>query len=218
MHNDVLASQDITSIGLPINLPASSTRWISQIVLSTIAIPIVGAKDCTPSPRSDEINALKSEDKIDYIAGSVGMTIINSLREALRTISDSNNPFFIMAEQTHNDGGGHGNNMATVITATTNYNEEIAYAIQFTLCHPKTVLIVTADHETGGIVPDEGSKEGFKFTTTNHTGADVPIFAIGPSTEVFNDVRTENIDIARFIAKAFGAETFGQAEELDPAA
>lgn len=167
---------------------------------------------------SDDINALKREDKIDYIAGAVGSTIIDSLREALSTISDSDNPFFIMAEQTHNDGGGHNNNMPTVISATTNYNEEIAYAIQFTLCHPKTVLIVTADHETGGIVPDETNKYGYKFTTTNHSGADVPIFALGPCTEVFDGVRTENIDIARFIAKAYGAETFGQAEELDPAA
>ncbi|MBQ7821986.1 MAG: alkaline phosphatase [Clostridia bacterium] len=161
-----------------------------------------------------EIDMLVNNDLVDFVAGSVGDRLTEVSREALRTINDTESPFFIMIEETATDGAGHNNNMPKLISATTRFNDAIAYAIQFVLCNPDTALIISADHETGGVTEDATSEYGYKFTTTSHTNVNVPVYAIGPGTDVFDDTATENIDIARFIAKAYGADSFGQTWEV----
>ena len=86
----------------------------------------------------------------------------------------------------------------------------------FAMCHPGTAVIVTADHECGGLNEDTSSKYGYKYTSSNHTNRDVPVYAFGPEVETFDDVATENIDIARFIAMVFGDNSFGQSTPVPP--
>ncbi len=114
------------------------------------------------------------------------------------------------------DSAGHNNDMAKLIEATTRFDDAVTYAIEFVLCHPKTVLIVTADHETGGVTPDNSVTYGYKFTSTNHTGVEVPLFAIGAGASTLNGKVTDNTQISSFIAKAFEAKT--SAQKLSPAA
>jgi alkaline phosphatase len=121
-----------------------------------------------------------------------------------------------MIEEAHIDKNAHNIRVEQVIHTVTRYNESIAYTVQFILCHPGTALVITADHETGGITPDPTSKYGYKWTShtsdtyTEHTNKNVPIYAVGPETEFFNGKNTENIDIAKFIASVFSSTPFGQ--------
>ena len=87
------------------------------------------------------------------------------------------------------------------------FNDDIAYVIQFVLCHPDTVLVVTADHETGGITKQ--SDGNFVYTTGDHSTANVPICAIGYGTEIFNNKTSDNTDIPKFLAKIYGENNFG---------
>ena len=76
------------------------------------------------------------------------------------------------------------------------------------MCHPDIAVIVTADHETGGLtILEDGS-----YTWTSggeHTGVPVPVYAIGAGTEMFHSTLVENTDIAKYIASVFGAGSFG---------
>ncbi|MBR5121206.1 MAG: hypothetical protein IKU89_01515, partial [Oscillospiraceae bacterium] len=86
-------------------------------------------------------------------------------------------------------------------------------AMYYVALHPDTILIVTADHETGGVtLPENFSAENVaeaKYTTESHTSADVPVYAIGYGTEALEGENI-NTDIAKFIAKSMGVEVFGK--------
>lgn len=163
-----------------------------------------------------QVDEIIAKEAIEYCKGSVGDKLIDETRVALQTISEGDNRFFIMIEEAHIDKNAHNIKADQVIHTVKRYNESIAYTVQFILCHPGTALVITADHETGGITPDPTSKYGYKWTShtsatyTEHTNKDVPIYAVGPETELFNGKPTENIDIAKFIASIFSTAKFGQ--------
>ena len=191
---------------------------------------------------SRQINALITAGKVDYCEGDVGDGLLTHTRTALSTISAGGSNFFAMIEEAMIDKNSHNGDMTNAYAAVVRFNQSIAYAIEFTLCHPGTVLIVTADHETGGLTPATSLSDlngilspeyqqshasrlssdmntyGYAFTTynslnsngCNHSNANVPVYALGPGTEIFNGVATDNILIAKFIAKAYGFDHFGQ--------
>lgn len=78
---------------------------------------------------------------------------------AIRTLESNNdNGFFLMVEGAQIDWAGHANDGATVIHEVIDLNEAVMRAYEFYLEHPEeTLILVTADHETGGAVPGTGS-------------------------------------------------------------
>ena len=174
----------------------------------------------------------KSRKNMAYCEGGIdGSNLTNQSRKALSEVTKSSDPFFVMIEEAHIDKRAHADDMAGVIQHVKYYNDLIAYVICFTLCHPDTALIITADHETGGIREgnentddDDGEKYGYEFTVWEgtphdskraHTNQNVPLYAFGANIDEFDEVATENTDIARFIAKAFGDNDFGDSTPLE---
>ena len=158
-----------------------------------------------------EINALIENNLVEYCEGGVDDEITVHTRNALKTIAYTDAPFFIMVEEARIDKRSHDKNLTSAIDKVQWYNDAITYVACFTMVNRDTVLIVTADHETGGLTEDPNATYGYKYTTSNHTNADVPVYALGCGTDIFNNTSTDNTVIAKFIAKHFGAETFGQA-------
>ncbi|MCL2061656.1 MAG: alkaline phosphatase [Firmicutes bacterium] len=96
--------------------------------------------------------------------------------------------FFIMIEDDDIDNWSHQGNslrIPNVINAVRRFNEAVAYAVCFALAHPGTAIIVTADHETGGLTRNANGQ--FNFTSVIHSFANVPIFAFGAGSEIFNE-------------------------------
>lgn len=156
-----------------------------------------------------QINALIADGLVDYCKGSVSDGLTEHTRAALAAISDTDAPFFMMCEGAYIDKYSHQCDYDGTIMAVKRFNDAIAYVIQFVFCHPDTALIVTADHETGGLV-EHASSYGYRYTTDgNHTNLDVPLYAIGPATRTFDGKATDNTDISRFMAKSFGATAWG---------
>lgn len=155
-----------------------------------------------------QIDSLLNAKSIDWCVGSIDNKLRTNTATALRTLASGNDSFFLMVEEGYIDKRSHNNEMDKCISMVERFNDEIAYVIQFVLCHPDTVMIITADHETGGITKNpDGS---FKYTTTEHSTADVPVFAIGKGTEIFDDKKVDNTDIPKFIAKIYGENNFGK--------
>ena len=157
----------------------------------------------------DEIDALIANKKINYCKGSVDYDLTKETKIALKEISKDKSKFFIMIEEGWIDKQAHNNNVLNTAYMVDRFNDSIEYATQFALMHPGTALIVTADHETGNLVESTFHNSGFAFRSEQHTNKDVPIFAIGPKTEYFNDKRVENVELAKFVASFYSREFFG---------
>lgn len=157
---------------------------------------------------ADIIKAQIAELDVDYLGSRVGDNMLRDFKACLAKFTDANKHFFVMLEESDIDPAGHANDHEAVIKAVKRFNESIIYAMVFTVINPDTVLIVTADHETGGLI--ESPDGTFKFTTGGHSSAPVPVYAIGKGTEIFNDKTVDNIEIAKFMATVYGRNEFGQ--------
>lgn len=131
-----------------------------------------------------------------------GDFLSRSLNKSLAVLSAQPQPFLIMEEGAQIDWGGHENNMEYVIREVLDFDQAIAEAIKFVDKNNETLLIITADHETGGLTLldgnfTKGSVMG-KFSTNDHTGIAVPVFSYGPGAEQFRGVY-QNTEIYRKI-------------------
>ncbi len=139
---------------------------------------------------------------------------------------DEDEPFFFMCEGGDIDWAGHDNKTMPMVMEMLEFDEAIEVAYEFYKKHPKeTLIVVTADHETGGITLGSGAynigwealekqwkeagnqnnlngkdnaelnrKASIGWTTGNHTGGAVPVFAVGKGAERFSG-RIDNTDI-----------------------
>ena len=150
---------------------------------------------------------------IDWCAGAIGDALTTNTAEALSTLSAGGSSFFLMVEEGMIDKYSHNNEQENCIAAVRRFNDTIAYCMEFVMFHPDTVLILTADHECGGITLGEDG--AYSYTTTKHTGINVPIYSMGTGTEIFNGTTVHNIAIAKFVATIFGKTNFGTTETYD---
>ena len=93
-----------------------------------------------------------------------------------------------MIEGSQIDWGGHSRNSEIVITETLDFDQAIKNVYDFARRDGNTLVIVTADHETGGLAINPGSEMdnlNVAFTSNYHTAALIPVFAYGPGAEKF---------------------------------
>ncbi|MCC5936178.1 MAG: alkaline phosphatase [Lunatimonas sp.] len=116
----------------------------------------------------------------------------NALSASLSHFSQKDAPFFLMVEGAYIDSGGHANHAETVVEEGIDFDEAVAEALRFADENGETLVIVTADHETGGITLPQGNIQRgqveLEFSTQDHTGIPVPVFAYGPHANSFQGV------------------------------
>lgn len=121
-----------------------------------------------------------------------GDFLAQSLAKATNTFSKIKNPFFIMAEGAQIDHGGHKKDLEYVVREMLDFDKLVGQALEFVDKNQETLLIVTADHETGGLSLIDGSiSKGYvqgSFSTNDHTAIPVPVFAYGPGAKIFSGV------------------------------
>jgi len=112
-----------------------------------------------------------------------------------------------MTEGAQIDYGGHENNLSYVATEVADFDKVVGRALSFADINGETLVIVTADHETGGLSLLDGDfSSGYvsgRFSTTDHSALPVPVFAYGPGSEDFCGVY-ENTELFFKIIKAIG--------------
>lgn len=147
----------------------------------------------------------------DYYTPRYMGVIEKHVTDALADISSNENGFFMMYEEAYIDKHCDDNDMEKSFDALARFNQVIARVMEFAFYNPETFVLITADHETGGLRPDENGV--LSFNTTDHTSADVPVFAYGKGAELFDGENIENIQIAHTIAALMGEENFGNQSE-----
>lgn len=132
------------------------------------------------------------------------MNLPLSTQTALNILNQNKKGFFIMIEGSQIDWGGHENNTIYVDNEMLDFDRAIGKALEFAAKDGETLIIVTADHETGGMALVDGNMTSgmvkAAFPTGDHTGTMVPIFSYGPGAENFTGI-IENTDIAKKIMK-----------------
>ena len=136
----------------------------------------------------------------------------NAVTRNLATLFADPDGSFMMYEEAHIDKHCHNNKLQEAFKAVARFNQTIGLVMEQAFYHPETAVIITADHETGGLIRRGEGK--FGFSSESHTGAKVPVFAYGQGMEIFHDKTIENVQIPKTLAKLFGgvlaAETDSQ--------
>lgn len=113
--------------------------------------------------------------------------------------------FFLMVEGSQIDTACHANNLREAVCEMLDFDKAVGCVMQWMQTHPDTLLVITADHQTGGLSLlggdlQRGTLRG-AFSTGSHNGIAVPVYAAGPGSAVFGGVH-ENTDIFSLLKAA----------------
>lgn len=127
--------------------------------------------------------------------------------KAIEILNKNPKGFFLMIEGSQIDWAGHANSADTLIDETLDFDKAIGVALDFAKKDGHTLVVITADHETGGVTITGGNRETHKvklsFSTKDHTAVMVPVYAYGPGAEKFTGIY-DNTDIFQKILSAYG--------------
>jgi alkaline phosphatase len=112
--------------------------------------------------------------------------------KAIEILSMNKKGFFLMIEGSQIDWAGHTNSADTLIDETLDFDKTIGRVLDFAEKDGHTLVVITADHETGGVTIVDGDKKSrtvkLSFSTTDHTAVMVPVYAFGPGAEKFTGI------------------------------
>lgn len=114
--------------------------------------------------------------------------------------------FFLMIEGAQIDWACHARQANRAVAEMIDFEAVIAEILRFAEADGETLVVVTADHETGGLALEQGAGLTvleYDFTTGYHTATMVPVFAYGPGSKAFGGVM-ENTDIYAKMAQLWG--------------
>ncbi len=118
-----------------------------------------------------------------------GNLLENGTRKALELLSKNSKGFFLMVEGSQIDWGGHENESDYIVEEVLDFDKAIGVALDFADKNPGTLIVVTADHETGGMTLPKGNIASrtfkAKYSTYDHTGVMVPVYSYGTNCNIF---------------------------------
>ena len=183
--------------------------------------------------REDNRNLIKEMDKVDVVKNfnaykksdvdRIGFFTYNDeppsiidgrapllpeyLKATLDKLDNRKEPFFLMVEGSQIDWGGHANDIEYITSEFIEFNEAIGVALNFAKNNSNTLVIVTADHETGGLAITMGKTKGYEivasFNTGGHSATMVPVFSFGKFSELFGGIY-DNTQIFHKMIEALG--------------
>ena len=147
-----------------------------------------GAEVCLAAKLAAEggnLDTVRFSEPVEYL----GKASAKALEQLSKNTPDG---FFLMIESAIIDGYGHNNDSEGMVEEMKEFDTTLKILVDYVNKHPETLLVVTADHETGGTsVGYKGHTVGedvpvhLTFSTKGHTGTVVPIFAYGAGAEKF---------------------------------
>lgn len=148
-----------------------------------------------------------AEDHPKSVADGRGNYLEESVGKALSLLSKDEDGFFLMVEGSQIDWMGHANDFQGTLLEVLDFDKAVGKAFDYADKNPGTLVIVTADHETGGLSMVGGDLKTRTVTgafgSTNHTAVLVPIYAYGTGSSAFSTFM-DNTDIFHKIMSAYG--------------
>jgi len=136
-----------------------------------------------------------------------GEMLAEGVKKAINILNQNKKGFFLMVEGSQIDWAAHANNQEETISEMLDFDRAIKIAFDFAERDGNTLVIVTADHETGGMSITKGNlgtgNLSLNFATTDHTGVPVPLYAFGPGAVKFTGIY-ENTEILPKVLELYG--------------
>ena len=174
--------------------------------LKTSGYNVVTSTDSLQYVTSGKLAGLIHEGDQPRVSEGRGEMLGLSTKKALELL-DNDDGFFLMIEGSQIDWGGHSNLTDYVVEEMLDFDKAIGQVLKFASENGETLVIITADHETGGLAILDGDTEYGRvkgsFSTNGHTPVMVPVYAFGPSSEMFQGVY-ENTEIYHKMVAAIG--------------
>ena len=161
-------------------------RWLEQKGYHFIS----SVNDQIPE-NTDKLIALCAPKHPKSITQGRGDFLSQSIELALKTLKNERG-FFMVVEGAQIDWGGHDNDSDYIISEVLDFDKSIKTALNFAKNNNETLIIVTADHETGGYgitgKNDKTNKLITGFLNDDHTATMVPVFSYGPGSSNFKGI------------------------------
>lgn len=146
--------------------------------------------DKLPKKLEDDRNLiLLAEDALPTMTEGRGDFLQQASSLALKQLSKSEDGFFLLIEGSQIDWGGHDNDADYLIAEQIDFDQTIGRVLDFADSTGDTLVIVLADHETGGFTlsadGDDYNKIAPTFSTGGHSATMIPVFAYGPGAGQF---------------------------------
>jgi alkaline phosphatase len=178
---------------LSAELSASGFRVITDTILKEIS--------------ANKYIYLLAEDGMKPInKGRASDYLLNASMQAAKNLGNNKNGYMLMIEGSQIDWGGHDNSYSYMASELWDFNEVINAVLDMAAKDPELLVVVTADHETGGLTLNYNKdKTTFTpvYTTPDHTGIMVPVFAFGAGAAEFAGMY-ENTEIFNKLVKLLG--------------
>ncbi|MDY0098059.1 MAG: alkaline phosphatase [Bacteroidales bacterium] len=166
---------------------------------------VVYTLDDLKKSRSEKIAALLAKEHMPPASdGRAGMLREMTI-QAIRLLSQDKDGFFLMIEGSMIDWACHEKDIDYSISETLDMDEAIGAALEFAEKDKKTLIVVTADHETGGLTLTGGNMNNKTvraefIETGSHTGVMVPVFSYGPGAARFSGINDNTFFFNEFIS------------------
>lgn len=152
---------------------------------------------------SKKLAALLAKEHLPKVTDGRQGLLSEMTSKAIETLSKNKNGFVLMIEGSQIDWGAHENNLEYVAAEMIDLDEAIGTALGFASRKSNTLVVVTADHETGGLVISGGDISTHtveaKFAVTDHTAVMVPVFSYGPGADRFSGIHDNTFYFNVFI-------------------
>lgn len=143
-------------------------------------------------------------DKDTPLPDERGNLLARASMKGISLMNQNKNGFFMMIEGSQLDDYGHFNQLDLLMKETLDFDQTVGEVMKWAAKDGETLVVVTADHETGGLTLVNGNKDDGRveccFSTKDHSGAMVPVYAFGPGAENFTGI-FENTDVFKKIKK-----------------
>lgn len=134
-------------------------------------------------------------------------TLAEMSSKAIDVLSQNEDGFFLMIEGSQIDWGAHGNDTEYVLREVQDFDAMVKQVLDFAKEDGETLVVLTADHETGGMAInshyDRMDEVEIAWTTSGHTGVPVPLMAYGPHAIEFTGWQ-ENTEVGIKVAELLG--------------
>lgn len=138
-----------------------------------------------------------------YAEGREDMLAYSAIK-AIETLQKNPKGFFLMIEGSQIDWAAHDHNTQYILEETIDLDRTLGVILDYAENVGETLVLMTADHETGGMTLVDGdlSKRNLSasYSVGGHTGTPVPIYAFGPQSDQFTGIY-DNTDLFNKIKK-----------------
>jgi alkaline phosphatase len=153
--------------------------------------------------KSKKLAGLLAKEHMSTIIEGRNNALPEMTRKAIETLSKNNKGFVLMVEGSMIDWGAHEQNIGYVVNEMIDLDNAIGVALDFASVNGKTLVVVTADHETGGLSLTGGNLAEHaievNFSGGDHSAVMVPVFSYGPGAGRFSGIHDNTFFFGEFL-------------------